>query len=65
MEGIPFLCLKERYMHMTSHLCYFEICALFVTFNADLEESSFEVDYDVHSIVLPVTVFICGHKAVL
>ena len=38
---------------------------LLVTSHADLEESSFDGDYDVHSIVLPVTVFICAHEAVL
>ena len=38
---------------------YFEICALLVTSYADLEESTFEVDYDVHSIVLTVSVSRC------
>ena len=44
---------------------YFEICALLVTSYADLEESTFEVDYDVHSIVLTASVSRCAHKAVL
>ena len=44
---------------------YFEICALLVPSYADLEESTFEVDYDVHSIVLTVSVSSCAHKAVL
>ena len=44
---------------------YFDNLYLLVTSHADLEESSFDGDYDVHSIVLPVTVFICAHEAVL
>ena len=52
--------------HCKSHLwLYFDNLYLLVTSHADLEESSFDGDYDIHSIVLPVTVFICAHEAVL